>query len=59
MKNGVAPEPIRILLSEGNSANVDLMKYALENEQLRYELRTLQDGAEATQRSLCLPSPFA
>jgi len=47
MKNDTAPEMARILLIEDNAADVDLMRYALDKEHFRYELRTLQDGAEA------------
>jgi CheY-like chemotaxis protein len=49
MKNELpaAPETVRILLIEDNAADVDLMRYALNAEHFRYELRTMKDGAEA------------
>lgn len=47
MKNDPASEPARILLIEDNTADVDLLKYALDKGNFRYELSTLKDGAEA------------
>ena len=48
MKNkAAAAEAVRILLIEDNAADVDLMKYALDEGHFRYELSTLTDGEEA------------
>jgi chemotaxis family two-component system response regulator Rcp1 len=47
MKNKAPAEAVRILLIEDNPADVDLMKYALDQGHFRYELSTLTDGAEA------------
>jgi CheY-like chemotaxis protein len=47
MKHSEVSDIARILLIEDNAADVDLMKYALNKGNFRFELSTLRDGAEA------------
>jgi chemotaxis family two-component system response regulator Rcp1 len=47
VKAATAPEVVRILLIEDSAADVKLLRYALDAARFRYELCTLEDGAEA------------